>query len=133
MQIFYTNVKTRGINGVSPAERHEMHNAKVDYGALHHTPTHEQISRSASTTPAVANLLSPAPSIQQQLPSRPSTEALKASNQREDSPSSKAQYDFTEIDIFDTDYTISSAEMETLLLTSTQDFWGLLPGEVEMY
>jgi hypothetical protein len=126
MQIFYTNIKTRGENGVSKSERNEMRNAIVDYGALHHTPIQEHISRS--------NTPKPTP---QHMASRPSTDApsqaSRPPSQRGDTPSSKTYYDFTDMDIFNTDYTISTAEMEAVILSSTQDFWALLPGEVEMY
>jgi hypothetical protein len=142
MQIFYTNIKTRGENGVSSSERNEMRNAIVDYGALHHTPTHDNTStpntpRATPTLPKVSNLISPTPTVQHQTHSRQQTEApsqgSQAPSHREDTPSSKTYYDFTDIDIFSTDYTISNAEMEAVILSSTQDFWALLPGEVEMY
>ena len=38
MQIFYTNINTKGENSVTQSERKEMQNSLVDYGALHHTP-----------------------------------------------------------------------------------------------
>jgi hypothetical protein len=41
MQIFYTNIKTRGVDSVTTIQRNEMKDAIVDYGALHHTPVQD--------------------------------------------------------------------------------------------
>jgi hypothetical protein len=41
MQIFYTNLKTKGIDGVTAHQRDAMKDAIIDYGALHHTPVRE--------------------------------------------------------------------------------------------
>jgi len=38
MQIFYSNIKTKGEQGVTQVERHEMREAVVDYGALQSSP-----------------------------------------------------------------------------------------------
>jgi hypothetical protein len=41
MQIFYSNIKTKGEQGVTRNERREMKNALVDYGALQPSPVHD--------------------------------------------------------------------------------------------
>jgi hypothetical protein len=45
------------------------------------------------------------------------------------------QYDIqlADIDVFDTNFSIDDAEIDAVILNSTQDFWAHFPGEVEMY
>jgi hypothetical protein len=43
MQIFYANVQSKGVHGVSHTERQAMQQAVVDYGALQpDSPSHEK-------------------------------------------------------------------------------------------
>jgi hypothetical protein len=41
MQIFYSNVKLRGISAVTSTERTAMRHAMIDYGALQQSPVGE--------------------------------------------------------------------------------------------
>jgi hypothetical protein len=54
MQVFYTNIKTKGKHGVSGVEKREMRNAILDYGALQHSPV--QQPSFAEDRPAVSDM-----------------------------------------------------------------------------
>jgi hypothetical protein len=44
MQIYYSNIKTKGEQSITQNERREMRNAIVDYGALQPSPVHSSSS-----------------------------------------------------------------------------------------
>lgn len=52
MHIFYSNVKSKGNQAMSPSARREMRNAIIDYGALQPSPV--QAADSGSEEDAVS-------------------------------------------------------------------------------
>lgn len=54
MHIFYSNVKSKGNQAMSPSARREMRNAIIDYGALQPSPV--QPADSGSEEDAVVSL-----------------------------------------------------------------------------
>lgn len=136
MQIFYSTIKTKGEHGVSPSERKEMHDAVVDYGALHHSPTNDSNSpakpvkleyqrRNSRQTQIYSSPPQPQHIVQQPDPI--------VIEQPEVLPHMDTQYDFefTDMDIFNTDFSMD-AEIEAAVFSSTQGFWEQFPGEANM-
>jgi hypothetical protein len=146
MQIFYTNINTRGENSVTQSERKEMQNSLVDYGALHHTPVQGPSAIQDHPVSSVrpggrveldvmkSRELSP-PKIAQSPPKLSLSPPPNGPYDRIAIHSIQSQHDFhlAGLDVFDTNFPINDAEIEAVIFNSTQDFWANFPGEVEMY
>lgn len=63
MHIFYSNVKSKGNQAMSPSARREMRNAIIDYGALQPSPVQAADSGSEEETLVSSSLLVPPHSL----------------------------------------------------------------------
>ncbi|KAK5989542.1 putative transcriptional regulatory PB1A11.04c-like protein [Cladobotryum mycophilum] len=114
MHIFYSNIKSKGTQAVSPKERREMRNAIVDYGALQPSPV--QVHDSGTEE-----------------------EDAEAVSEAEDANDAQMEtQDFgpvplppADIDLFDTHFDIDAA-MRASFADATHGFWEGFPGNMEI-
>jgi hypothetical protein len=163
MQIFYSNIKTKGEQGVSRNERREMKNALVDYGALQPSPVHEQPlsveqdlqeeavcstpklpsqrlsdTQQAFSSVSPASHVSPGSHVSQTLSQSQSDSADEPGDpaivQTSSSVPGKVLDEFVpDFDMFDMDYQLDDADLEAAIADATQGFWANFPGEMELY
>jgi hypothetical protein len=120
MQIFYSNIKTKGGQGVTRNERQEMKNALIDYGALQPDTDSAPVEEEEPPTALQNRESSPPPDVVELAPPVP----LRTT-----------QEDFLsmDFDMFDTEFNIDDADLEAAIADATQGFWANFPGEMEIY
>ncbi|KAF4981842.1 hypothetical protein FZEAL_2421 [Fusarium zealandicum] len=129
MQIFYSNIRVQGDQGVTPSERREMRNAMVDYGALQADPVRQPDTDSNDDQVRIPPLI---------LTSQMLTSSQSATDN--DDPSS-VSVDFgpdqlnyiapADIDLFDTNIEFGSG-MYATFADATQGFWESFPGSMDI-
>lgn len=123
MQIFYSNIKTKGGQGVTRNERQEMKNALIDYGAL------QPDTDSASIVPVDEEEPSTAAHDGNSLPPPEDVELAPPVPLR----NSQENFLGMDFDMFDTEFNIDDADLEAAIADATQGFWANFPGEMEIY
>jgi len=141
MQIFYTNIKTKGEQGVTRNERQEMKNAIIDYGALQASPVHDQALD--SEVPSVSRypklvyyLLTYKPAFREaSIPSESVSPPRTTAADNSDLLPNRTQDDFSfaDIDMFDSEFNLNDSDLEAAIADATQGFWVNFPGEMEIY
>ncbi|RFU81706.1 hypothetical protein TARUN_491 [Trichoderma arundinaceum] len=118
MHIFYSNVKSKGNQAVSPSARREMRNAIIDYGALQPSPVQPADSGSEEDIAIV------------------SEQEEMTTNETNTNETELVSHEFgvvppADYDLFDTHFDIDSA-MQASFADATQGFWEGYPGNVEV-
>ncbi|KAF2431617.1 hypothetical protein EJ08DRAFT_586999, partial [Tothia fuscella] len=124
MQIFYSNIKTKGEQGVTRNQRFKMKNALIDYGAL------QPDSDNSSALPANGDHTEMPPLKSSTSPSEPQLDDLAPVV-----PVRPMQEDLfsMDLDMFDTEFNLDDADLEAAIADATQGFWANFPGEMELY
>ncbi|KAL7809267.1 fungal-specific transcription factor domain-containing protein [Trichoderma gracile] len=148
MHIFYSNVKSKGNQAMSPSARREMRNAIIDYGALQPSPV--QPADSGSEEDAMVVSEQEDIRTEELQMNELNTDPLNSSaiNTTEMNPNGLAasgispneseliSHEFgvvppADYDLFDTHFDIDSA-MQASFADATQGFWEGFPGNVEV-
>ncbi|KAI9675863.1 MAG: hypothetical protein M1822_008872 [Bathelium mastoideum] len=126
MDVFYSNIKTKGDESVSRVERREMRNAVVDYGALQPSPVPEHSSDPDNTAESGTYSVSSIATLEEP-PMTPSTRTVESL-----STETHGNLPPTELDFLDTSF-MNDTDFEAAISNATQEFWANFPGEVELH
>ncbi|UKZ78599.1 hypothetical protein TrVFT333_006345 [Trichoderma virens FT-333] len=133
MHIFYSNVKSKGNQAMSPSARREMRNAIIDYGALQPSPVQPADSGSEEETLVVSEQEE---TNTNGMDSNGMDSNGMDSNGMDTNETELVSHEFgvvppADYDLFDTHFDIDSA-MQASFADATQGFWEGYPGNVEV-
>ncbi|OPB46492.1 Zn2Cys6 transcriptional regulator [Trichoderma guizhouense] len=128
MHIFYSNVKSKGNQSMSPSARREMRNAIIDYGALQPSPVQAADSASEEETLVVSEQ----DETNQNEISTNDTEISPNEPEMSTNETELISHEFgvvppADYDLFDTHFDIDST-MAASFADATQGFWEGYPG-----
>ncbi|KAF2199572.1 hypothetical protein GQ43DRAFT_398433 [Delitschia confertaspora ATCC 74209] len=124
MQAYYKTVHSED-GPISPDERQALKTAMIDYGALQPSPVQKQEPPPASEQNSVLQQRAPQPALMSPPSTTPNYTFSFVSPVQQ-----PFLFDGDDSLSFDINFNFSNADMEAMMMSATQDFWGSFPGEV---